>query len=315
MNQKNPHISIVSPIYGCKTCLVELYLRLKATLETINPNFEIILVNDASPDGAWQTITELAQKDTRVKGINLSRNFGQHYAITAGLDHAKGDWVVVMDCDLQDQPEEIIKLYNKALEGYDLVVGIRAKRKDSYAKKLGSKVFYKLFNYLTEIKMNHEISNFGIYSKNVIRSFCQLREEFRGFGLHLHWIGFNRIEIEINHAKREHGQSSYNFTKKLQLALNVILSSTDKPLRLLFSTGLIISCFAFLMGFYYLFTFFYYNRPINGWTSLIVSLFFLSGIIISGIGILGLYIGKIFKQVKERPLYVIQNKINCNDPR
>lgn len=118
-------ISIVSPVYGCKTMLAELYLRVKTTLTEMNQDFELILVNDNSPDGAWETIAELAAKDKRVKAINLSRNFGQHYAITAGLDFAKGDWVVVMDCDLQDQPEEIAKLYAKAQEGYDVVLACR----------------------------------------------------------------------------------------------------------------------------------------------------------------------------------------------
>ncbi len=309
----NPHISVVTPVYGCKTCLIELYLRLTQTLETINPDFEIIMVNDASPDGAWETIVELAQKDSRVKGINLSRNFGQHYAITAGLDYAAGEWVVVMDCDLQDQPEEIIKLYNKALEGFDVVVGKRVHRKDNLIKKFCSKVFYTLFNYLTEVKMNPQVSNFGIYSRQVVQNFCLLREEFRGFGIHLHWLGFRRCEIEINHAQRNNGKSSYSLQKKIQLAFNVTLSSTDKPLRILFTIGLVIAIFAFVIGFYYLITFFYYNRPLSGWTSLIVSLFFLSGIIIASIGLVGLYIGKIFRQVKERPLYIIQNKINYNE--
>ncbi len=134
------HISVISPVYGCKTCLYELYFRLKETLEKITPDFEIILVNDGSPDGAWETIVELANKDKRVKGIDLSRNFGQHYAITAGLDYCKGQWVVVMDCDLQDRPEEIIKLYDKSKEGVDIVLAQRINRRDSFFKKMLSLV-------------------------------------------------------------------------------------------------------------------------------------------------------------------------------
>ena len=149
----NPHISIVSPVYGCQTCLYEFYYRLKETLGKITDNFDIILVNDYSPDGAWATIVELANKDNRVKGINLSRNFGQHYAITAGLDNCNGDWVVVMDCDLQDQPEEIIKLYEKKKEGYDFVQGCRIKRKDNVIKKALSKAFYMVMQYLTDSRL------------------------------------------------------------------------------------------------------------------------------------------------------------------
>src|SRR5450759_43697 len=145
-----PHISIVSPVYGCKNCLYELYYRLKETLEKITPDFEIILVNDASPDGAWETIVELANKDKRVKGIDLSRNFGQHYAITAGIDNCNGEWVIVMDCDLQDQPEEIIKLYDKAKEGSQIVFGQRIQRNDRWLKRTWSQIFYTTLGYLTD---------------------------------------------------------------------------------------------------------------------------------------------------------------------
>jgi len=310
--QNTPHISIVSPVYGCKTCLVELYLRLKTTLETINPDFEIIFVNDASPDGAWQTISELAQKDTRVKGLNLSRNFGQHYAITAGLDHAQGNWVVVMDCDLQDQPEEIIKLYNKALEGYDVVVGRRVQRKDTFFKQLTSQLFAKLFDYLTDQKTNPEVANFGIYSKQFIANVTSFREEFRNFGLMRNWLGFNRFELEINHAERPHGETSYNFSKRLHLATESIVSYSDKPLRLFFKLGLTMSILSVVFATFIVCRYFFLKTPFPGWTSIIVSLFFLSGLLLACMGFIGLYIGKIFKQVKDRPLYVIQNKLNCN---
>ena len=158
----NIHISIVTPVYGCGTSLDALYLRLKKILLSITNDFEIIMVNDASPDNAWDTIKLLAKEDNRVKGINLSRNFGQHRAITAGLDYAQGDWVVVMDCDLQDQPEEILKLYNKAQEGYDVVFGRRHQRKDSSYKRLGSKLFYKILGYFTESKIDNSVANFSI---------------------------------------------------------------------------------------------------------------------------------------------------------
>jgi len=305
-----PHISIVTPVYGCKTCLLELYLRLKETLETITPNFEIIMVNDASPDGAWQTIVELAQKDIRIKGINLSRNFGQHYAITAGLDHAKGDWIVVMDCDLQDQPEEIPKLYAKALEGYDVVVGRRIKRKDAFFKRMSSKLFFKIFEYLTEQKTNPEVANFGIYSKLTIANVIRFREEFRNFGLMINWLGFNRYELEIKHAARPYGKTSYSFTKLLRLASESIISHSDKPLRIFFKAGISMSFFSFIFAVFIVCRYFFLKTPFPGWTSIIVSLFFLSGILLASIGFLGLYIGKIFKQVKERPLYVIQQKLN-----
>ena len=155
-------ISVVSPIYGCKACLPELYERLVASLSQISPSFEIILVNDACPENSWECIELLCERDSRVKGINLSRNFGQHYAISAGLDHARGEWVVVMDCDLQDQPEEILKFYAKAQEGYDIVFGQRVNRKDSFFKKFGSAAFNPVIEYFTGSRQENTLANLGI---------------------------------------------------------------------------------------------------------------------------------------------------------
>ena len=166
----NIEISVVAPAYKCSECIEELYTRLIVSLAKITNSFEIIFVNDGSPDNDWGVIKKLAISDKRVKGINLSRNFGQHYAITAGLDYAVGNWVVVMDCDLQDQPEEIGKLYNKALEGFDIVVGVRENRKDNFFKKITSALFYVIFNYFTDQKLNNKVANFGIYSKQVIEN-------------------------------------------------------------------------------------------------------------------------------------------------
>ena len=143
-----PHISVVTPVYKAEGYLEELYERLKSSLEKITGDFEIIMVEDCGPDRSWEIIEGLCKKDGRVKGLALSRNFGQHYAITAGLDHAGGDWVVVMDCDLQDRPEEIPRLYEKAQEGFDIVHARRIRRKDSFFNRLSSSIFYKVFNYL-----------------------------------------------------------------------------------------------------------------------------------------------------------------------
>ena len=221
-------LSVVTPVYGCSKSLEQLYTRLKKTLTTITDDFEIIMVNDASPDNAWETIKELSQKDNRVKGINFSRNFGQHRAITAGLDYAKGDWIVVMDCDLQDQPEEILKLYNKAQEGYDIVFGRRVVRQDSFFKTISSKFFYMVYNYFTESKANAEVGNFSIISSEVVAALKSFNEENRPYVLMLNWVGFSRTEIKIEHDERAEGKSSYTFSKLLQLSFDIILSHSNK---------------------------------------------------------------------------------------
>ncbi len=252
----------------------------------------------------------LCAKDSRVKGINLSRNFGQHYAITAGLDYAKGDWVVVMDCDLQDRPEEIIKLYNKALDGYDIVFGRRAERQDSFFKQLGSKAFNKVLEYFTETKHDNSIANFGIYAQKVVETINRYREHSRDFLLFAKMVGFKKTEIDIEHASRAYGQSSYNLTKLIRLAIDSIVSHSNKPLRLSIQLGFFIALASLIYAGWLVIRYFFYHTPAEGWTSLMVSMFFMFGLLFAIIGITGLYIGKIFDEVKRRPLYIIQEKIN-----
>lgn len=305
---KPPLISVVSPVYGCKNCLYELYSRLKETLEKITTDFEIILVNDASPDNAWETIVELAQKDSRVKGINFSRNFGQHYAITAGLEHCSGEWVVVMDCDLQDQPEEIIKFHNKLKENYDVVFGRRMNRKDKLFKRFLSKSFYKLFDLLTENVSDNSIANFGIYSRQVIQNYLMLTEKIRLFPLLIKWLGFKIGFVEIEHAKRACGRSSYNVFKLINLAMNAIISLTNKPLKISIKFGFFMSSFSMFYLIYLVVRKFSLDIPM-GWTSIMVSIFFVGGLIFANLGLIGLYLGKIYDEVKNRPIFIIKEVI------
>jgi glycosyltransferase involved in cell wall biosynthesis len=301
-------ISIVIPVYGCKTCLYELYFRLKETLGQISSDFEIILVNDASPDDAWNTIAELAQKDKRIKGINLSRNFGQHYAITAGIEHCQGDWVVVMDCDLQDQPEEINKLYNKAIEGYEIVYAQRIQRKDKWLKRIYSKIFYDVFGYLTNTSQDPSVANFGIYHRNVIEAIKAMQDYHRYFPTMVQWVGFRHTKISVTHASRPGGKTAYSFKKLINLAIDIMLSFSDKPLRLAIKFGFLISSIAIIFGIYNLVRFFSHKIIVPGYTSLIVSIWFLSGLIIMVLGVVGLYIGKTYDKVKRRPTYIIMEK-------
>lgn len=306
MMSKSNKISVVIPCYNCADSLVELYKRLVLCLEQITNEFAIIFVNDASPSQDWQIIKELANKDNRVIGLNLSRNFGQHYAITAGLDYCNADWVVVMDGDLQDKPEEIKKLFDKTSEGYDIIVGKRENRKDSFIVKLTSKLFYMVFNYLTGQKLDNKVANFGIYSRRVIDNVRKLKELDRSFGLLVTLVGFSRLEIEIDHSFRASGESSYSFSSRLKLAIDHILSHSNKPLILAVQTGFIISSLSVIYAFWLFIRYFISSHVADGWTSLMVSLFFLSGLIIVVIGMVGLYVGKIYSEVKDRPLYIIK---------
>ena len=305
-------ISVVSPVYGCRECLGDLCKRLAATLAPISEDFEIILVNDACPQGSWESIQALARQESRIKGINLSRNFGQHYAITAGLDHAQGDWVVVMDCDLQDKPEEIAKLYAKAMEGYDVVFGQRVERQDSFFKKLASRMFYLVLQYFTDTEHDSTIANFGIFSHQVIETVTLYREQNRSFPLFVKIVGFKRTQIPVAHDDRLYGKSSYSFRKMVNLAIDSIVAHSNKPLRLFIQVGFFISLGSMVYALWLFLRYFLYGDIAEGWTSLMVSMFFMFGLLFGILGILGLYIGKIFDEVKGRPLYIIQESINLD---
>lgn len=305
MSEKT-RISVVIPVYGCRTALVELYFQLKKVLSEITENFEVIMVNDASPDNAWATILELATNDSRVKGLNLSRNFGQHYAITAGLDFCSGEWVVIMDCDLQDRPDEILNLYAKVQEGYDIVLAQRQMRQDSFFKKNISKIYYHVFSYLTNTKIDPSVGTFRILSGKVVQELNKMREASRFFGALTTWVGFRIAYIKVVHAERHSGKSSYNFKRALNLALEGVLSFSDRPLRLTIKLGLLIVMLSSLFMIYKIINLYFFGTSIIGWSSIIASIFFTTGIIVFVLGMVGLYIGKIFQQVKQRPLYIIK---------
>ena len=302
-------ISIVSPVYRAEKILPILVSEINLVMERIGEDYEIVLVDDRSPDNSWEVMKVLSNQNSKIKSIRLSRNFGQHSAIFAGLTKTKGDWVVVMDCDMQDQPKEIAKLYKKALEGYDIVLGQRENRKDKFLKKLSSKLFYKVFNYLSGGQFNNEIGNFGIYKKKVIDSILNISDYIKFLPLFINWVGFKSVSIPIEHGEREEGKSSYSISRLLKLAFNVIVSFSDKPLRLFINFGLGISILSFVLGIYYLYLSITHKITQPGFSSLILSIWFLSGIIISCIGIVGVYLGKTFDQAKNRPTFIIDEEL------
>lgn len=302
-------ISVVIPYYKASESLRELYQRLLHALDKISPRFEIILVNDASPDNGWEIIKELSRQDQRVKGINFSRNFGQHYGITAGLDHASGQWVVVMDCDLQDQPEEILKLYTKAQEGFDVVFGRRYERKDSFFKRACSTLFFTVYDYLTDSKVDNSVANFSISRKIVIENFRRIRESNRTFPLFIRWMGFAIGYVDVEHAARPQGKTSYDLRKLLKLSADSIVSQTNKPLRLSIKLGFLISFLSFIYACYLVCRYLLFFIPVEGWTSVMVSVWFIAGLTFANMGIVGMYLGKVFDETKGRPLYIVKELV------
>lgn len=307
-------ISVVIPVYGCKAALPELYRRLKASLSEITEDYEIILVNDNCPQNSWETIMEICQKDFQVKGIELSRNFGQMKAILAGLDYASGDWVVVMDCDLQDRPEEIIRLYQKAQEGYDIVFARRKERKDNFLKVFLANQFYKVYRFATDGNYDGAICNFSIVRSDVVKNYCKMREQHRGYVMYMKWLGYRQAVIDVEHDERYEGKSSYNLKKRIDMALELLTSQSDKVLRLFVGLGFLMSLLAFLtiIG---LIIYRCVEKVSVGWTSLIATNVLVGGIIIMVVGVVGIYVGNIFMQTKGRPLYVVRQILNDEDKK
>lgn len=305
-----PHFSIVSPVYNAEKIIPLLVERIEKSLQKIAADYEIILVEDGGPDNSWEVIEKIAKTNLKVVGIKLSRNFGQHYAITAGLDQSKGDWIVVMDCDLQDQPEEIEKLYKKAQEGFDIVIGRRFDRKDGFFKKFFSKIFYRTLGYLTGSEQDETVANFGIYNRNVINAVVSMRESIRYFPTMVKWVGFRSTKVNVEHNSRNEGKSGYNLKRLINLALDIILAYSDKPIRLLIKAGMFISVISVLVAFIYFIKWLKGDVVVLGYTSLIISIWLLSGLILSTLGIIGLYVGKTFEGVKKRPVYIVNKIIN-----
>lgn len=302
--------SVVVPVYGCRDALPELYRRLVETLEQMGKSFELIFVDDHDKQNSWEEIFRICQQDKRVRGIKLSRNFGQIRAITAGLDNAKGDWIVVMDCDLQDRPESIPELYGKACEGFDVVFAKRVDRKDSALTKFLSKSFYKVYEYFTDGTYDASLCNFSISRRIVIQNYCKLREHNRGYTMFIKWLGFRQTAIELVGDERFSGSSSYSFSKKMNMAFELITAQSNKPLQLSIRIGFVISLIAFAFLIYTVLRQLLFNDGAAGWTSLIASIYLMGGIILAAIGIVGLYVGNIFTEVKNRPLYVIEEDVN-----
>ena len=308
----NPFISVVSPVYYAENIVEELVLQLRSVLSKITLNYEIILVEDGSTDNSWKKIEEIHNKyNKNVRGIKLSRNFGQHYAITAGIEAAKGDYVIVIDCDLQENPIYILDLYNKICENNEIVFTIKNNRKHNLFKNITASLFTKLFNYLTDnnsLKSNQNIGTYSIISRKAANAFLQYNDYHRHYLMVLRWIGFKHDYILIDHNERFAGKSSYTLSKLLKHAIDGIISQSDKLLRIFINIGLFISFTSFTMIFIIILLFTYHGF-LSGWASLASIILFSTGMILTGIGIIGIYLAKTFEQTKNRPKYIIDKKL------
>ncbi|MBY5866556.1 glycosyltransferase family 2 protein [Rhizobium leguminosarum] len=297
-------ISVVVPVYGCDGCIEELCARARLALMEIGVPFEILLVDDRSPDRSWEKIVAAHAHFTEVTGIRLSRNFGQHIAISAGLAAAKGEYAVVMDCDLQDPPERIVDLYDKIREGYDLVLARRVSRSHSIARVISAKAYFFLLGRLQKGSIDGSFGTFSILSRKVIDAFLRFSERERHYLFILRWLGFSAGIIEYDHNPRFAGKSSYSLSKLIRHAIGGIVFQSTDLLRWIVASGLVFSLIGVISSLYFIFSYLAYGSS-PGWTSLFVAMLTCTGVILISLGVVGLYIAKIFDQVKERPLYAV----------
>jgi dolichol-phosphate mannosyltransferase len=302
-------LSVVVPVYGCADCLEALHRRLSVVLASLVPCYEIVLVDDCAPDGAWSVIARLAGADARVRGIRLSRNFGQHAAITAGLAECRGRRAVVMDCDLQDPPEVIAELHAKALAGHDIVLARRKRKRHSVFRRLAAALYVRMLGALGSRRIDGEFGTFSILSRPVIDAFLRFQDRDRHYLFILYWLGFDTAAIDYQHAARHSGSSAYSLRALLRHAFDGVVFQTTTVLRWIVYFGFLVSAAGAALAAYLVYLYFSRTPP-PGWTSLAVLVLVIGGFIIMSTGVTGLYIGKIFEQVKGRPLYVIDKRIN-----
>jgi dolichol-phosphate mannosyltransferase len=305
-------ISVVIPVYKSQGTIELLTQKLMDELSKISNDYEIIYVNDDSPDNSWDIIQKLCKENPKIIGISLSRNFGQHPAILCGIKHASGDAIVVMDCDLQEDPKYIPELLRKLQEGNDIVFTLKQKRAHAWWKNIMTKIFSFIYNYLIDDKRlltNQQVGSFSIINRKVADAFVQFGDYQFHYLLVLRWLGFIQSFIEIEHYERIAGKSSYNFKRLFEHALVAIVFQSDKLLRFNIYIGFIIALLS-IIGIIFLLISYFIHGYAQGWPSLFMLLLFTLGTVLFSLGIIGLYIGKMFEQIKSRPKFIIKELIN-----
>lgn len=306
LKKNNIVLSVVVPVYNEAPIIAELYKRLKNTLSSITSHHEIIFVNDGSKDHTLMELIKVANEDDKVFYINFSRNFGHQRAVTAGLDHCHGAAVVIIDGDLQDPPELIPQLYKKHKEGYEVVYARRKERKgETLFKKFTAKLFYRILQKMTSVDIPVDTGDFRLIDRKVVNYLKMMPEQNKFLRGQIAWLGFNQTEVLFNRDERKFGKTGYSFNKMLSFALDGITGFSNMPLTYVTRMGFVLSIVSFLIIIYAIFAHFVLEQTVTGWTSLIISSLFIGGIQLISVGIIGEYIGRINKNVQNRPLYII----------
>ena len=306
--------SVVIPIYNEEEVLRVCYTRLKEVMDKSEGLYELIFVNDGSHDSSLQILKDICKNDKNIRVISLSRNFGHQNAITAGMDYAKGNAVVVIDADLQDPPEVILQMIDKWKEGYHVVYGKRKKREgETFFKKVSAKIYYRLLSRLTNVDIPVDTGDFRLIDRAVCDNLKNLEEKNRYIRGLVSWVGFNQTYIEYDRAERYAGETKYPLKKMIKFGVDGITSFSYKPLKFAANIGFLISIGSFLNIIYIFYQSLVLDTTVEGWASTMSVILFTQGIVLMMLGLMGEYIGRIFQEVKGRPIYLVQEAIGMKD--
>lgn len=307
----NPLCSVIVPAFNEQEVIYETYKRLKAVLEGINAPYEILFVNDGSKDNTGAILSKICDDDKNIRLIEFSRNFGHQIAITAGMDYAKGDCIVVIDADLQDPPELIPQMIEEWRKGYDVVYGRRTERKgETFFKKATASIFYRFLKSMTDFDIPVDAGDFRLIDRKVCDALKKIKERNRYVRGIISWLGFKQTAIYYTREKRFAGTTKYPLKKMIKFAFDAITSFSYKPLKLASYTGTLLSFFSFIYLLVVIAKKLIGNIPVEGWASMMAISLFFNGVILIILGMIGEYIGRIYDEVKNRPLYIVKNEKN-----
>jgi glycosyltransferase involved in cell wall biosynthesis len=304
--ERKPAISVVIPVFNERDNLPILCQRITAVMESCEPNYEIVFVNDGSRDGSVEFLQSMKILERKITIIDLARNFGHQVAISAGMDFARGDAVIIMDADLQDPPEVIPKFIAKWREGHDVVYAVRENRKEGLLKRLIYASFYRFLQKIANIKIPLDAGDFCIMDRRVVDLLVQMPERNRFVRGIRSWIGLDQVGLAYDRQARYAGKTKYTFSRLLYLALDGLVSFSYIPLRMITILGLVVSLISFLLAIFYLLQKLFSGLNPPGFATTIVAIFFLAGMQLTTLGVIGEYVGRIFEEVKRRPLYVVR---------
>ena len=307
--QPVPELSVVIPVYRCEGALRELHRRLVDTLSALVTSFEIVFVEDGGPDRSWEVLRELAAADPRLRAVRLSRNFGQHAAITAGLAEARGARVVVMDGDLQEPPEDIARLWEAAEGGHDVVLSRRRQRRQPWARRLTSRLYFAFLSLVTERRVEPGHGTLSLLSRKVVGEFLRFKDRDRHYLFIVQWLGFRPATIEYEPSERPEGRSGYTVRSLLRLAVSGVFAYTTVFLRWIVYLGIAVSAAGLAVAVIYLYRYLVHDTVPAGFTALALLVVVMGGFGILTTGVSALYVGRIFEQVKERPLFVVDERV------